>query len=175
MSTTITLHLWDEGGRPAGSVECDLLGPLPARSTPTAPPAGDVRWIGGAWVPAPAPDLAALQAELRERATALRWQHETGGIVVAGTSVATGIDDQNRINTVLTAERIAGIAVVDFKAASGWVQLPIDQIEAIAAAIAVHVQACFSAERAHHEAIDALVDVAAAEAYDVAAGWPEPA
>ena len=56
----ITLYLWDEIGQPAGSVECDPLGPLPLRPTPTAPPAGDVRWIGGAWVPAPVQDLAVM-------------------------------------------------------------------------------------------------------------------
>ena len=45
----------------------------------------------------------------------------------------------------------------------------VEQIAGIAAAIAHHVQACFTAERVHHEAIDALDDLTD---YDVTAGWP---
>ena len=41
----------------------------------------------------------------------------------------------------------------------------------IAAAIALHVQACFSAERAHHEAIAAASD-ADLYGYDINTGWP---
>lgn len=35
-----------------------------------------------------------------------------------------------------------------------------------------HVQACFTAERLHHEAINALTDIADAQGYDVTSGWP---
>lgn len=34
------------------------------------------------------------------------------------------------------------------------------------------LQACFSAERAHHEAIGAIASIEALQAYDVTAGWP---
>lgn len=164
----ITLYLWDEIGQPAGSVECDPLGPLPLRSTPTAPPAGDVRWIGGAWVPAPVQDLAVMQAELREQVTALRWQRETGGLMMGGVRVLTGVEDQNRIASAL----IGAPATLDFKAESGWVTLTLAELQGIAAAITAHVQACFTAERTHHEAINALTDVADAQVYDVTTGWP---
>lgn len=113
-------------------------------------------------------DLAEAKRRLRERATALRWEHETGGITVSGVRVLTGIEDQNRIATAL----IGAPATLDFKAESGWVTLTLADLQGIADAITTHVQACFSAERTHHEAIDALPSLDAVGSYDVEAGWP---
>lgn len=113
-----------------------------------------------------------LKTELKQQISALKWEHEIGGITIGGIPISTGIDDQNRINTVLTAGQIAGLQSVDFKSAAGWVTLTIDQIRGIAVAIAFHVQACFSAERAHHEAIEALETVEELTEYDVNSGWP---
>ena len=128
--------------------------------------------VGGVLVPPDAPatalTLEELKHQLRERATQLRWQHETGGIDVGGVRVLTGIEDQNRIASVL----IGAPATVDFKAESGWVTLTLAELQGIAAAITAHVQACFTAERAHNETIDALEALEAAQAYNVEAGWP---
>ena len=115
--------------------------------------------------------LAEYQAALKQQATELRWQHETGGITVGGTQIATGIEDQNRIASVL----VASPAQVDFKSESGWVSLTLAELQAIAAAISAHVQACFTAERTHHTAIDALATVEDAQSYDVTGGWPDDA
>lgn len=117
---------------------------------------------------------------LKVEITALRWQHETGGITLpTGVRVATGIDDQNRITSVIANAQLAGVEKVDFKAASGWVTVTVQELQAIAAAIAVHVQACFTAERVHHEAIDAIAAQyegealqSALAAYDTQQGWP---
>lgn len=119
---------------------------------------------------------------LKAIVTAFRWEVETGGITLPdGVTVATGIDDQNRITTVVANARLAGLDEVKFKAASGWITLTLAEVEGIAAAIARHVQACFAAECAHHEAIDALVALhkddpvalqAALEGYDESQGWP---
>ena len=172
-----TFYLWDEAGAPAGSVECDENGPLPARCTPTEPPVADagcrVVWRGG-WLqePLPAPDLEAVKDKLRAAATARRWSHETGGLTLGGVHVATSLQDQNRIASVLAAMQVAQVDGVDFKAENGWVYLTAVELQGIAGAITAHVQACFSAERAHHEAIDALPDLSAALAYDVTEGWP---
>ena len=118
--------------------------------------------------PPPAVTLDDAKQRLRERASALRWQHETGGIDIGGVRVLTSIEDQNRIASAL----IGAPATLDFKAESGWVTLALAELQAIAAATTAHVQACFTAERAHHEAIDALASLEAAQAYDVEAGWP---
>ncbi|MFZ6696835.1 DUF4376 domain-containing protein [Stenotrophomonas acidaminiphila] len=172
-----TFYLWDETGAPTGAVDCDEAGPLPARCTATEPPAADVGcrvvWRGG-WVqePLPVPDLAAVKEKLRAAATARRWSHETGGLTLGGVRVATALQDQNRIASVLAAMQVAQVDGVDFKAENGWVYLTAVELQGIAGAITAHVQACFSAERAHHEAIDALPDLSAALAYDVTEGWP---
>ncbi|KRG38468.1 hypothetical protein ARC78_15650 [Stenotrophomonas pictorum JCM 9942] len=118
--------------------------------------------------PEPVLSLEKLKQQLRERTTALRWERETGGITVGGVRVLTGIEDQNRIATAL----IGAPATVDFKADSGWVRLTLSELQTIAAAITAHVQRCFSAERAHHEAIDALETPEAALAYDALSNWP---
>ena len=121
--------------------------------------------------PTVAEQLLAAKDQLKARATEKRWEVETGGIVFSGIRVLTGTEDQNRITTVVANARRAGIATVDFKAASGWVTISVDDVEAIATAIARHVQDSFTAERAHHEAIDALSDLAAVAAYDISQGW----
>lgn len=172
-----TFYLWDEAGAPVGSVECDENGPLPARCTPTEPPVADagcrVVWRGG-WLQEPLPviDLAAVKEKLRAAATAHRWARETGGLTLGGVRVATALQDQNRITSVLAGMQVAPVEGVDFKADSGWVYLTEAELQGIAAAVTPYVQACFSAERAHHDAIDALPDLSAALAYDVTEGWP---
>lgn len=120
--------------------------------------------------------------KLKAIVTDYRWEVETGGLTLpGGVQVATALDDQNRITTVVANARLAGLDSVKFKAASGWVTLSVAEVEAIAAAIAMHVQACFAAECAHHEAIDALAALhadnpqalqQALEGYDIEQGWP---
>ncbi len=124
------------------------------------------------------PKVTATQ--LKGIVTAFRWEVETGGITLpTGARVATGIDDQNRITSVVANAERAGLEQVDFKAEQGWVSVTLVELQAIATAVALHVQACFSAERAHHEAIDALALIedpqerqAALDGYDKAQGWP---
>lgn len=174
----MTLYLWDEFGRFVAIVDAAIVGPLPERSTFQPPPAPqpdhEVRWVGSGWSqwPLPAPSLDDLKAQLIARATALRWQHETGGITVGGAAVATGIEDQNRIVSVLASPTLVELGTVDFKGRDGWVTLTVPELTGIATLIANHVQACFSAERAHHEAIALLGSIAQAQAYDVTEGWP---
>ena len=51
-------------------------------------------------------------------------------------------------------------------------QIGLLEIEQFKNLIGAFVQDCFSAEKAHHTAIDAITTLEAAEAYDVNAGWP---
>jgi len=136
---------------------------------------GGIEARGAAWArvwlaqPLPVDDV---RANLRRAVTDMRWQRETGGITLpGGVRVGTAIDDQNRITSVIANALLAGVETVDFKASSGWVTLTVAQVQTIAAAIALHVQACFSAERAHHAAI-AAASADDLQAYDIAAGWP---
>lgn len=106
-------------------------------------------------------------------ATAKRWEYETRGIVTPdGTSILTGTDDQNRIASAMQGMKQAGMAETDFKAASGWTKVTLEQLEQIAALIAVHVQTCFSRERALHEQIDACETLEELNAINLDEGWP---
>lgn len=109
----------------------------------------------------------------KETASAKRWHYETKGIILPdGTFVLTGIDDQNRISSALQGMQDAGITEVDFKSASGWTKVTLEQMKLIAAAIAVHVQACFTNERKLYEQIDAAKNLEELNKVDYESGWP---
>ena len=113
-----------------------------------------------------------VRADLMAAVSAKRWAVETGGLALpGGATVGTTIDEQNRITSVIANAQLGGVVSVNFKAQSGWVTLSLEHMRGIAAAIALHVQACFSAERAHHEAIAAASN-AELYGYDINTGWP---
>ena len=113
-----------------------------------------------------------VRADLMDAATSKRWDVMTGGVTLpGGISVGTTIDDQNRVTSVIANAQLAGVESMDFKAQSGWVTLSLDQVRGIAAAVALHVHACYAAERAHHDAIAAASETDLM-AYDINAGWP---
>jgi len=118
------------------------------------------------------PTPADRRTALKSAATAKRWEVETGGLTLpSGARVRTAIEDQNRIASVVATAQLAGVTEVDFKGEDGWLTLPMSDVQQVAAAVGLHVQACFSAERAHHVAIEALADEDL-DSYDVSAGWP---
>ena len=113
-----------------------------------------------------------VRADLMDAATSKRWDVMTGGVTLpGGISVGTTIDDQNRVTSVIANAQLAGVESMDFKAQSGWVTLSLDQVRGIAAAVAMHVHACYSAERQHHEAIAAASETELM-VYDINTGWP---
>lgn len=117
------------------------------------------------------------KSALLQAATDMRWEVMTGGMTLpGGIEVGTTIDDQNRITSVVANAELAGLTdsdEVDFKAASGWVRVTIAEIKTIAGAIGQHVQACYSAERTHHDAIEALTTREQIRDYDISVGWPD--
>lgn len=123
------------------------------------------------WKIEPWPKLK-IRQNLFRAITEKRKQVETGGITFPnGMRVATGIDDQNRITSVIGNAELAGVASVDFKAESGWISLTLNDIRMIAAAIALHVQACFSVERQHYTTLEALPDEELL-GFNFNTGWP---
>lgn len=121
----------------------------------------------------PANTLADWQALLTGMATAQRWAHETGGITLpTGVRVRTGRDDQLMIGNAVASMPLLGVDTIRFKSDSGWVDLDLPALQAVAAAVARHVQTCFMTEAIHHQVIESLHDVAAARTYDVTTGWP---
>ncbi len=144
-----------------------------------APPRAGIGWIEtrdesgagtGKLVP---PSIDSIRAQLLTEVSDMRRRVEGGGIVLpSGAVILTGLDDQNRVSAALTSMERFNISAIDFKAASGWVKLTVAELSGIGAAIAAHVQNCFSAERAHHEAIAAQTDLDALAGYDTSHGWP---
>lgn len=133
-------------------------------------------WLHADNPPKPPLTLEQLRASHQAAATDRRWVVMTGGITLpSGVRVGTAIDDQNRITSVVANAGLAGLAdsdLVDFKAASGWVQISSGDIKQIAGLIGQFVQDCYTAERGHHDAIEAIDDYMLLEAYDVDTGWP---
>lgn len=187
----LTIYQWDSERVYSESVVVDPTGPISPRSTLIAPPetigTEVARWTGTGWEvlperpapPAPPePSVEELRAQVQQAATDKRWQVMTGGLTLpGGIEVGTTIDDQNRITSVVANAALAGLTdadEVDFKATSGWVRITIAQIKAIAGAIGQFVQACYSAERAHHDAIAQLETPEQINGYDVDDGWPDP-
>lgn len=119
----------------------------------------------------PEPTVEELRNIMQQKVTEYRWQKETGGITVGDAIIATSIEDQNRIISVIANAALAEVTEVDFKTANGWITLTVDQIKGIAAAIALHVQMCFTKERAISEVINSLETVEEIENLDVAAMW----
>ena len=89
-----------------------------------------------------------------------------------GVQNLTGIEDQNRISSAIQGMQQAGLNEADFKAASGWIKLTLEELQQVASLIALHVQACFTQERALHETIENCRTIAELNAIDIDAGWP---
>ncbi|AHD03100.1 DUF4376 domain-containing protein [Leisingera methylohalidivorans] len=90
----------------------------------------------------------------------IRWKAETGGITLQdGTTLPSDEVTARKLTSAVTSLQNGMVSEpVAWKFPGGWQDLTQAQIEAAAAAVAQHVQACFSAERAVHQQIEALSD-----------------
>lgn len=112
-------------------------------------------WSLHAWRDPRTPDerRAQLKANLADQ----RWSAETGGLTLPnGLRVRTGREDRAAFAQMLADMEAGALDSVDFKAADSFVTLTREEARAISLAIADHVRACFSAERAAHVFIDGL-------------------
>ncbi|MFG0553978.1 DUF4376 domain-containing protein [Pseudomonas sp. yb_9] len=168
------MYRWNESGIFFGEIEVDPAGAMPLRSTPTAPPkltgTQVARWTGSGWeklasapVPGPSaePDWLSLIA-------ARRYQAEIGGIELAGLPIAT--DDRSKLlinGAAARAARDSGYTL-KWKTEEGFIDLPADQVLAMADAVADHVQACFDREAE----LQAAVADGSITAEMLEQGWP---
>lgn len=136
--------------------------------------------INGVWVNPAAPlpyvpdiPLAMLKQQKTAELAALRYEKEIAGITVNGAAIATDRTSQALVNGAYSYSLLNPAVHIDWKTASGaWAQIDAATISGIAGAVAAHVQACFSAERVHAEAIAALETAEEVAAYDASTGWP---
>lgn len=130
-------------------------------------------WDGAQFIPPPMP--APTADDLMAYASAKRWQVETGGISIAGTSVRTDEKSQAKITgaiQLLAADPT--ITSIDWEAQPGvWEALDADTMKAIGIAVGRHVQACFTCLKSVQEAITAGT-ITTFEDIDAAA-WPSNA
>lgn len=126
----------------------------------------DERWYYGPGQPKPLDQIK--QRKLADLA-AYRYAREISG--VAGFS--TDRESQSLITGAALAATLDPAYTVDWKGAEGWVTLNATQLLAAAQAVRAHVQACFSNEKAHALAIEALTDVQSLIDYDFTTGWPQ--
>lgn len=139
-------------------------------------PAGEAqigwRLIEGGLV-APTPEIATLRAQRLTELAALRFTQETAGLTVNGARIETDRAAQSLLTGAVALIGLDPNRVLDWKTAAGaWVSLDAPTVQALALAVAAHVEACFSAERAHAEALAALDTAEALMAYDLTVGWP---
>ena len=117
--------------------------------------------------------LAALKKHKLEKLRQKRKTVERGGTEpTPGQIILTDVDDQAKITGAWALAQQNPAVIMNWKAASGWVQLNAAAINSIALAVATHVQTCFNNERTHADAINALSTPAAVLAYDFSTGWP---
>lgn len=108
-----------------------------------------------------------IKRELNQAIAASRYDLETGGIVVDGSSINTDRDSQSMLSGALLRVTRSPATVINWKGEDGvWVPLTKDALEAIADAVSAHVQACFTAERAKCEALAALATFDEVVAFD---------
>ena len=115
-------------------------------SVVTAPDNVEIGWTyDGKKFVSPTSALVTTE-DLLSHAASKRHAVETGGITVGSVPVATDRESQSLITGAYVYVRNAPDAVVQFKTASGFVELTAVQVEGIATAVAAHVQACFAPE-----------------------------
>lgn len=120
------------------------------------------------------PPLTLDQAKAFKLASlaAYRYEKEIGGIECNGISVKTDRESQSMLNGAITFFNWNPEAIINWKGTNGWVQVNRATLENVAKTVGAHVQTCFSQEKTHAEAIEALVTKEEVEAYDFTTSWP---
>lgn len=162
-----------ENGKIVNTIEVESLDFLPNLVDASLGGAIGDLWDGQRAMPAPKyATLADTQAARKADVAQRRYEKETGGVSVAGVVVRTDRESQAMLTGAKSFSDVNPDALIDWKTADGWAKIDRATLTSIAQAVGAHVQACFSNERVHHEAIDALSTSADMEAYDISTGWP---
>lgn len=116
-------------------------------------------------------NLEMLRARLLARLADVRYQHETGGIVVNGAEVKTDRESQGTITGAYARAISDPATTVKWKADNGFVTLDADAIKMFGGAVFDHVQGCFAREAELTDLVNAAEDVAGLMSIDIEAGW----
>jgi hypothetical protein len=129
----------------------------------------------GKWVIRSAlPTLVQLKANRLAELANMRWQKETGGIVLNGASVATDEISQTKLIGAVVGAQMDPEVTMKWKMKDGaFVTLDATTIVGVAMAVRAHIQACFDREAELKAEIEAASNPDAMAAIDIAEGWPE--
>lgn len=119
------------------------------------------------------PSLEAGKTQVLSDLAARRYQAETAGVTVAGVKVATDRESQASLTGAYTSLQAGLVTTIDWKGDDGWVVLDLPTCEALAQAVANHVQQCFTREKVLAEQVDAAQSVEDLEVININSGWPE--
>lgn len=125
---------------------------------------GDLPPLGES-VPVPATTLDAAKAAKKKEVAAWRYRAEVGGVTVNGVRVLTDRESQAQLTGALFSLQANLLPSINWKSANGaFVSLSLPETQAIAQAVAQHVQSSFDAEMAYRAQIDACTTVAEVQA-----------
>jgi hypothetical protein len=148
--------------------------PRPAYSDYFSVQPGDPVQVDGAWtqvwnrVPIP---IADAQALMLGSLAAARYAAQTAPVVIDGVSIVADPHSLTMLQSAVAYLNGSTTATVNFKAASGWTDLTLIQLQAFAAAMHAQVQNAFNNEYAHTQKITALTDTFSISTYDITTGW----
>ncbi len=104
---------------------------------------------------------------------AYRFQRETAGITLNGAVIRTDRESQAMIAGAKNYSDLTPGILIDWKSEGGWIQIDRQALLAVGQAVGAYVQACFSQERVHAEAIAGLSTLEEIASYNFETGWPE--
>lgn len=140
--------------------------------------------VNGWWVvdgaltqTAPPAPLAQIAQMLQGAAFSRRANGVAAGVVLPDSTVfaPTDTDLTTRIHPVVVGHAVLGIAGIDLQLDGEWRYFLAAELQAAFTALMLRREAFYSAERAHMEAIAALLAAnnrIGLETYDVTTGWP---
>jgi hypothetical protein len=118
-------------------------------------------------------ELNGVKRILKSAVAEYRFGVEVGGMVIGGSRIVTDRDAQLALTGAMVSFQSGFITEVDWKGSDGtWVRVNQQQLTPIAAAVAAHKQACFTAEKNHCDAIDAATTIQQLEEIDIYSNWP---
>ena len=128
------------------------------------------------WNTLPLP-VELVRETLKKELASYRYIKETDGITVNGSTILTDRESQATITGAKAYSDVDLTAVVNWKSPTGWVEINRDTILALAQAVGMHVQTCFTREKAICDLIDAALSVEdlITVSADMKTGWPETA
>ena len=109
-----------------------------------------------------------------------RYSVEIGGIVMPdNVKIKTDRESQSILDSIVARMEKNPAMAIDFKTAAGWAKMDKAMAEAVSDAVAIHVQACFSREKALSFTMDDTAEAGdfkvllAAYEKEKMDGWPE--